>query len=424
MDTSALQCQTLWTIEQTERRLGHALNIAEQAVDCLATTGYRDREESANDIRPEKVISETAFLLLGASTVRNLPGIAARVGTLAEKLAPHARGERMVLGMCFEPSLTLDFALAHICLSRMGMPDPPFDACLRQGLHSQARNGHERTPYRELEQAWLKRAWAGPRPASDQRVQRLARRSALGRSFDPLSGSRENVYAFTHALLYVRDFNIDPLPLPRSTEDILLDAEAAVARCLEEEDYDLCGEVLLAWPLTGTPWSPIASFACQVLARIEDEAGFLPSPATRVERVHQLEDRERREYLLATAYHTAYVMGLLCAAALQPGNQPPDGMPRCSPRPRASRRLLPHQSEQRRHWRDDFDRLSPSEQDGLADLIFATAVYRRTRNRDFAGLREVLAIGYDEGLVATPMASHAAEMLERLAVSQPALRRR
>jgi len=73
---------------------------------------------------------------------------------------------------------------------------------------------------------------------------------------DLLNGSRDDVYAFTHALMYVTDFNIRPRRLPRRRAAILAEAEAALARCLDEQDYDLGGEVLLAWPLTGRSWSP------------------------------------------------------------------------------------------------------------------------------------------------------------------------
>jgi hypothetical protein len=85
------------------------------------------------------------------------------------------------------------------------------------------------------------------------------------------------------------------------------------------KDYDLGGEVLLAWPLTGKTWSPAATFGLQVLTQVEDKAGFLPSPGTRLDRLNTLQGDERTDYLLATAYHTAYVMGLLSAAALTNG---------------------------------------------------------------------------------------------------------
>ena len=145
------------------------------------------------------------------------------------------------------------------------------------------------------------------------------RQSTLNRPMDVLCGSRDDIYAFTHALMFVTDFAIGPCRrLPRRRAVILTEAEAALARCLDEQDYDLAAEVLLAWPLTGRQWSPAAVFGFCVLARVEDTAGFLPAPSTRLQRFQQLQGDRRTEYLLATAYHTAYVMGLLCSAALRP----------------------------------------------------------------------------------------------------------
>ena len=105
---------------------------------------------------------------------------------------------------------------------------------------------------------------------------------------DLLGGSREDICAFTHALMYVRDFNNRPLRLPRAKRLILADAEAALAWCLGEQDYDLAGEVLLARPLTRTDWNAVAGFGFRVLATVEDEAGFLPAPSPTVAGMDQL----------------------------------------------------------------------------------------------------------------------------------------
>jgi hypothetical protein len=83
--------------------------------------------------------------------------------------------------------------------------------------------------------------------------------------------------------MFVAGTNIPPRPLPRRRSVILSEAEAVLAWCLDESDYDLVGEVLLAWPLTGSFWSPAATFGFRVLARVEDAVGFLPSAGTRVE---------------------------------------------------------------------------------------------------------------------------------------------
>jgi hypothetical protein len=400
------------------RRVVHALDIAEQAVDLLSGVGYKDESDPGNDVLPEKVISETAFLLLALSATPGSDEIAQRVRHLAERLIPSARSERMFLGMCLKPSLAVDFALAHICLERLGYSDSTFDAVLRESLNSLASSGHERTPSRDLEREWLLRTWKGSGLRSDRRFHQLARLSALGRSLDLLGGSRNNFYAFTHALIYVRDFNLAPLPLPRPTAAVLADAEGALAGCLDDEDYDLGAEVLLAWPLTRRRWSVSAAFGFRVLTRVEDEAGFLPSPATRLERINEMTREARAQYLLATSYHTVYVMGLLCAATLQTRlSQAPQ------PRGRAgiSRRLVRFLDQRGAHWREEFERLSPSDQDSLSGFVLAVALRQQARRHEFGAIRDLLEIGYEAGLADCPIASQAAELLGRIAAMSPAL---
>jgi Domain of unknown function (DUF6895) len=405
------------------RRLGHALDIARQAVDRLAAKGYTDSQDPNHNLRPEKVISETAFLLLGASAACDHPEVQERIRNVAEILVPRARSERMVLGLCLEPALALDYAQAHICLTRLGYPDSAFDAVLRQSLEALARKGRERPPHRALEQEWLLRGWEGGPPPSAREFSLAARHSVLGRPMDLLSGSQDDVYAFTHALIYVTDFNLKPRPLPRSASEILAEAEAALGRCLDEEDYDLGGEVLLAWPLARRRWSAAAAFGFRVLAAVEDQAGFLPSSGTRLERLNELSGDERAEYLLATAYHTAYVMGLVCAGALKLGKAPPARIPTNGRTTGSAGPILQFIDADGKspHWRQEFEQLASPERDALAGLLLAIALRRQVSRRDFAGLRELLAVGSRLDLVDCPAASQAAQLLERVASAAPLL---
>jgi hypothetical protein len=257
-----------------------------------------------------------------------------------------------------------------------------------------------------------------PNPADNQTGCSAARAGFGSLQADGCAqGSRDDVYAFTHSLMYVSDFNIQPWRLPRQRKEILLDAEAALARCLDDQDYDLAGEVLLAWPLTGRSWGAAGAFGFRVLAHVEDRAGFLPSPGTRMDRLNQLQGEERAKYLLATAYHTAYVMGLLCAAALQPGRAPPTTIPaaRSAAGVRQSIRARLDTSSQCPHWLEEFDRLPEIQRNGLAAMLFTIALRRSLVRRDFSQLLEILQLGQTAGLTDVPAASQAAELLGRLA---------
>ena len=176
------------------------------------------------------------------------------------------------------------------------------------------------------------------------------------------------------------------------------------------------GEVLLAWPLTGKSWGAASAFGFRVLARVEDEAGFLPTPSTRLSRLSKMQGEERANYLLATAYYTAYVMGLLCASALQPGRAPPSRIPRRGAMHGSAKRILQFIDADGRtaHWRDEFSRLTEPERDATARLLLNIALRRKISRHEFGAVHELLKLGYSLGLANAPASSQAAEMLERL----------
>lgn len=422
IDSSLAGGESLWDDGDLVRRLCHVLDTAARVISTLAPNGYVDAEEPDNSVRPEKVISETAFLLRAASTVAFHNEISVRVERVANLLIPFARSERIALGMCLQPALSMDYAQAHICLNQLGYPDHTFDELLRQADSSEARHGKERVPHRVLEMDWLVRIWNGSvQPTS---IPDAAYTSVLNRTMDLLHGTREDVYGFTHALMYLRDFNRNPLPLPRSREEILSEAQALLARCLEEQDYDLGGEVLLAWPLTSAQWSSGPIFAFRVLMKVEDKAGFLPTPMTRLERLQRLTGDARNRYLLATTYHTIYVMGLLCSLALQPGFTPPKTIPEC-PRTGISQLILSYLDSDNStpHWREEAELLTEQERDSIAELLFSIALYRKVKQKQYGTARELLEHADRFGLLCCPSAIQTAELLERLARCAPLLQK-
>ncbi|HEX7777802.1 MAG TPA: hypothetical protein VF424_01110 [Vicinamibacterales bacterium] len=414
--TRTTRTRRRWPVDDLIRRVCDALDIAANALEVLASEGFTSTEEPGTTVRPEKVIAESAVLLLAASAVARHDAVRCRVNRVVERLAPHARSDRMLLAICTEPALAWDYALAHVCLTRLGHPDERFDSVLELIARAQTRNGHERPAHRVLEQRWIMRglqlAPSGESPAV--RTLPTGSGSVLAWPVDLLSGNREDIYAFTHALMYVTDFNLHPGRLPRSRKTILGEAEVMLARCLDEEDYDLAGEVLLAWPLTGRSWGTTATFGFQLLASVEDRAGFLPSAGLRPEHLNTLSAVDRRKYLLATAYHTAYVMGLLCAAALH--RLPPVQLKVGPTREGIGRVLLAKLDAdcRRPHWREAIEPLAERQHDGLASMFLAIGLRRSVVRRDFARLHDFLKTGLESGLVDSPAASQAAELLARL----------
>lgn len=402
--------------ENLRQRLRHALEIAANALEHLADRGYRDPQEPGNNIPPDKLVAETAFLLVAASTATPRAEFREQIDGIARKLVPLARSSRVSLALTIQPALALDFAHAHICLSRLGYGDPAFDAHLRRVLCAQVASSRERVPYRMLELEWVRRSWEA---AGDRvRTRRGIRRSPtiLSRPVDIFGASAEDFYAFTHAILYYRDFNIAPQPLPRPRAAILGEAEGLLARAVDQQDYDIAAELLMAWPLTGKSWSAAATFALAVLAHVEDEAGFLPAASTRVERIEQLEGMERKQYVLATAYHTAYVMGILCAVALQPGRAPRAELPCGMKSHAAARNLFEALAAESgaRHWHHPFAALPAPEQETLAPFLLTMRLHRAVSRRDVSAVQDLLRAANAFEISDIPACGQAAALLYRL----------
>lgn len=404
-----------WDRADLVRRLSGALDVAEQAIVRLAPAGYSDNIDPALSLGPEKVISETGVLLLAASAVDDQPALQARLDHLARLLAPHARSARMRMGICFEPALALDYAQAHGCLRKMGHADPSFDALVSTAKQSQAFSVRERTPHRALEQHWVAKLCGIEEALLGPSRYALVSMSALGRPLDLLGGSREDLYAFTHALMYASDLLSSRTRGPRRRADLVRDAEAALVRCLEDEDYDLAGELLLSWPLTGTAWSATAAFTFQTLAFVEDEVGFLPSAGTKLKHLDRLVGTQRSDCLLASAYHTVYVMGLLCAASLAPDRAPPTQPFGQMSAPHVIDDMHARLSAATRspHWLLVYDKLAKSERKALGSFLYAVALVRAVRARDLHAAHELLAGAAAVKLASGPLWSQSAELLER-----------
>ena len=162
----------------------------------------------------------------------------------------------------------------------------------------------------------------------------------------------------------------------------MADVEAWLVRYLDRDDFGLCAELLMAWPQLRAPWSPTAAFAFQVLAAAEDEVGVLPCGNVDSDRLATLQGPERTRYARATSYHTALVMGFLCAVCLAADAPPPSGgcvgpltqVPACS------------------QWERVAAVCRPEQHDQLAPLRTAIAIDRALRAKDFRALHDLSLI--------------------------------
>jgi hypothetical protein len=405
--------QAAWDAVDLESRLCRALDLAKRVLASFAADGYVDSEAPANSFHPEKPVAETAMLIYAASSVRHLRSIATRVAEIAELLVPHARSAQTLLSMALHPALCLDLAVPHILLSKLGFIDPRVDDFLRCCLASQVRNGRERPAFGSLEEQWIEGRWTDTEPGPTW--YRHLHNSILSRPLDILGGSRDDGYAFTHVLMYVTDFGFRPASLPRDRSVILDEASSLLAKTLDDEDYDLAGEVLLTWPFLGVPWSAAAAFGFRILASVEDHAGLLPGGTTKLDRLNKLQGKEKERYALATAYHTVYVMGFLCGTSLRIGRAPPTRITG----PRFAKdfvdRLLTNLDWSRGHWQPQLMELTEAERNALCPLLLDLALVQKCRLHDYQAAKDLLMAAYQCGVARSPLCAQSAELLERLA---------
>jgi hypothetical protein len=411
-----------WDEANLEARLCRALDVAEKTIDYFAVGGYTDKRSPVFGFGPEKPAAETAMLIYAASALGHRASVAGRIGELARALAPHARSDRVIVDIALHPTLALKFAVPHILLTKLGYQDETFDALLRSCLSSQVRNGHDRPPSALVENRWISSVWGGRHTRQVCRADLVD--SVLRWPLDILGGLRDDAYAFTHLIMYCTDFGFRNCRLPRRRSMSLGEAASLLTRYIDVEDYDLAGEILLTWPLTGAPWSASAAFAFRVLANVEDQVGLLPCGNINLNRLTQLEGEERARYALGTAYHTAYVMGFLCAAALRPGRSPPMRIVGSLYARSFLDRLLAYVNDDQGHWQPVFAGLTGREQQVLTPFILDIALMQNCRRRDYKATNELLSLASEQQMSGSAMCQQAAELLGRIADCSTALRLR
>ena len=395
------------------KRLGLALRIAERTIQFLGADGFNGADLPEGNFAAEKPLAETAMLLYVASRERSEPTVQKAFDDVVQNLRPYARSKRMGLDVLRYPSVCLQLATPHILLGIFGEPDSRFDDLLARSVAACASLGHEVVPYRELEIIWLRSLWRNEIPGRE--LEEVARKTALGNPIDLLNGARDDAYAHTHAVMYYTDFGNWRKPLPRPTEEFLAESGAVLARALVIEDYDLAAEALMAWPLTSSSWSSAATFGFRVLTSLEEKVGFLPAGRLASKRLLEMAGDEKTKHALASSYHTAYVMGMLCALCLKPGMGPPFEIAG----PLFSRELIEGLRAPIRktgaHWEQVFESLSLNETAALAPFLLDVAIIPSNGRGEFAQLASLLEIAVQNGMADTTLCAQSAELLSRVA---------
>ena len=430
-----------WPRHDLEARLVRVLDLAAAVVSDFGAHGRTDELVPELGFGPDKVVAESAMLAWAAAGCTTDAEVGSRVDRLVDLLVPLARSLRVLLDAALHPARAFKYAVPHVLLSRLGRPDPEFDAFLADACASARASAADVPPSARLERHWIAQAWPalsadgaepdGPQRGPDRTLdpdlgrgqdQGLTwgpdlRQTALGRPLDVLDASREEVYALTHVLFYVSDLgHRSPTALPRPAVDVLADVEAALVRYVHGEDYDLAGELLMAWPELRAAWGPVAAFCFRVLADVEDAVGVLPCGNVDHARFAALPPGERERYARATGYHTAYVMGFLCASALRCGEPPltlpSAGAPACATVDSAWPELLTLVDPER-HWRRTFDTLTDAEKCSLTNMLADIAALEACSGHDYRRAAHVVALAEQAG-VAGPMQARVAGRLSAL----------
>jgi hypothetical protein len=394
------------------QRLSLAFRIAERTIQFLGTDGFNRSDLPEGNFAAEKPLAETAMLLYVARRHVSDPALQIACEKLLQQLIPYARSRQMKWDILRYPSVCLPLATPHILLSTLGHKDACFDELLAQSEIAGASRGHEAVPYRELETIWLRSLWRNDNP--ERELEQTALKTALVNPIDLLNGTRDDAYALTHAVMYYTDLGNRQQPLPRPKEEFLGESAAVLARALMVEDYDLAAEALMPWPLTSTAWSPAAAFGFRVLASLEDKVGFLPAGRSAPKKLLQLAGHDKTKYALATSYHTAFVMGMLCALSLRRGMISPleiAGPPSSTTLIAHLKALIP---ETGAHWEQVFQTLSPNEKAALGPFLLDVAIVRSSRNGDAVQMAKLLQTAVQHGMANSTLCAQCAELLSRI----------
>ncbi|HET7723267.1 MAG TPA: hypothetical protein VFK68_01400 [Propionibacteriaceae bacterium] len=373
-----------WPHDDLEERVVRALGLAATVLDELGETGFTDAERPALGFGPDKPVAESAMLAYAAAGATASRRLATAVDEVVERLVPLCRSPRALADAALRPSRAFKYAIPHTLLTALGHPDERVDDFFL-GQCADARGlAADLPPVARMERQWVMGRY-GPSGFD-------VRGTALERPLDVLAVEREDAYALTHALFYVSDFaRHAPATLGRPRASLLDDVRALVARYLRLEDYDLCGELLMAWPELGAGWDPVSSFAFRVLAEVEDRVGLLPCGNVDERRVAAMDGPEARRYTLATAYHTAFVMGFACAAALRVG-PPARRLDRVMPPDPVWADLYGLVDHGRGHWQGVFATLDDDERAALTPMLADMAALDAMESRDYRRADRVLDI--------------------------------
>ena len=389
-------------LEPVRNYLRSVLSIARLVLNEILAVRFENEDPDEYRELVGKAGGEMAMLLRMA--YRALPGDEDReeIHSLARDLAPLVRAPQVYRFLFLRPSRAPMHTLAHFCLAELGLRDDKLDRVARLALLSSVSAANERVPYRILDAAWTRHFAFGDSELDHPAIHL----SPLGAGVDLLEATTNDAYAFTHALPYATDFGRLPLPYDVDRQNLLGIAEALAVKALDEDDFDLLAEVLMAPPILRLGWTPTLSFAWNVMERVWDEYGFVPGPGVPPAPENETRTKKVRR-VLGTLYHTTFAAGLCCATMIA-----------CESVSSEIEKHVPGQVAlppgKGSAWKINWRRSSRQTQESLIFMSLALTLRRAVEVVDLNGVRNVLKRAAESDLLEHPLFIQALEMLERI----------
>ncbi|MBK8446636.1 MAG: hypothetical protein IPL41_08150 [Micropruina sp.] len=374
--------------------IDRGLDMCERALDVALATDDAALAKAGASVA--KVVAESAILLRilhphhrSDASVR-----------LAARLAQVAVDPRTLAALALHASASFELAVPYLVLHEQHR-SARVDALLRTAFAARAAQGRELHPHRRLERLWLLGMLTGRREITSDDVAG----TVLAHEIDLLHGTRDDHYAFTHALMYATDFGRDPGGVPEAWKPRLIaQARSALAGALDEDDYDLAGELLLTWPFLAVPAGPVESAALAVVRDVAKAVGTLPSLTLGL--ADGAAGLDEGDAVVLSTYHTSFVFTALAALAPLVDWQPLAPGSACTPGASLADRWPA--GGRRPGWLT-----VPAAELPADPLPLEAGLRRAVREHRLAEVAELLS---QPGTPATPLTRQALDLVERLSL--------
>ena len=263
-DTSEVKDSTADLASLSHDLMGGATRFALRHTERLSQYGtHWPTDDSLPLTLVDKVLVETALLGLVFSRASTNSAISGADGReLAEAIYSGLDTERLVETISRQPQAAASIGIVVAFLDQQQVACPRLGDLVRRAFSSQLVLGTERLPYRQMELSWVSDSLAGgfPQPIRPSDVSG----SILRQPPDPMYVSAVDLYALTHAVMFVTDFGASkPRGWANRRTECFIDSTCVWQ--LANDNLDIAGELVMAGAYLGFPMSAHRFLAWQLM---------------------------------------------------------------------------------------------------------------------------------------------------------------